>query len=180
LRLGSFPGTEESGALKGAGLFRYTYTTTMLKSLNALRRNRTTYQVGLLQAKAYRALKNVTSEHLEPFNLSTTQWAFLGLLLDKGGLAPSVAADELGVEAPFVTVMVRDLKKRGLLTEEKNTQDSRRKVMCLTKEGERFVTETEAHMRSKMRPLISGVSPRAFVDYLLVLEQIIKNTQKLP
>jgi hypothetical protein len=35
-------------------------------------------------------------------------------------------------------------------------------------------------MRSKMRPLISGVTPRALVDYLLVLEQIIKNTQKLP
>ncbi len=150
----------------------------MLKNLSILHRNRTTYRIGLLQAKAYRELKHVTAEHLKPFDLSTTHWAFLGLLLDSGALSPSSAAEELGVEAPFISVMAHTLKERGLVAEEKDAEDSRRKVLCLTPKGESFVAEAESYMRTKMRPLIAGISPASLGAYMHVLEHVLLNTKK--
>lgn len=44
-----------------------------------------------------------------------------------------------------------------------------------TPENFSFVESTEAHVRSKMRHLVSGVQPGELIDYLAVLERIIKN-----
>ena len=94
----------------------------MIQILEKLKRasyNRKTYRVGLLQAKAYRILKSRTTKILEPFDISTIEWAFLGLLYDKASLRTKVAARELGVEAPFITALVSSLKKRSFVVEAK-------------------------------------------------------------
>ena len=150
----------------------------MLEALKTLSWSRRTYQIGLLQDKAYRALKQETTKHLKPLGLATTEWAFLGLLLDTGGISPTHAGIELGVETPFVTLMTKKLTKLGYVTEVKDTQDTRKKKLLLTLKGEHFVEKTEAHMRSTMRHVVDGVSKRALFDYLSVLLQIIKNSDK--
>lgn len=150
----------------------------MLELLKTISRTRRTYQIGLLQDKAYRALKQETTKQLKPLGLATTEWAFLGLLLDTGGLSPTQAGVELGVETPFVTVMTRKLTKLGYVTEIKDTLDTRKKKLLLTLNGEAFVEKTEAHLRGTMRSIVDGVSKRALIDYLTVLTQIIKNTDK--
>ena len=66
------------------------------------------------------------------------------------------------------------------MTEQKDTLDTRKKKLLLTLQGEEFVEKTEAHMRSTMRSIVDGVSKRALIDYLMVLTQIIKNTDRKP
>lgn len=149
----------------------------MLKRLAALTRIRTTYQVGLLQDKAYRAMKREMTAALEDQELSTTEWAFMGLLYDKTVKYPSQAAEELGVEAAFITVMTRKLKKRGFVSEEKDQDDNRRRCLQITEAGKKFVAATEPVMRGRMRGLASGASPRALIHYLLMLERIITNAK---
>ena len=152
----------------------------LLQKLAAAASNTTTYRVGLLQAKAYRSLKLQTTEALAHLDISTTDWAFLGLLFDhKDGMRAVDVADELGVEAPFVSVLLKKFEAKKLLSIETSPDDSRSKVVSLTKEGRAFVPHTEKQLRAHMRPLVSGASLKDILAYISVLETIIKNAAKL-
>lgn len=147
----------------------------VLTKIKSAAHNRTSYRVGLLQAKAYRVLKQKTMVVLTPLGISTIEWALLGLLADRKSLRMSHVAQELGVEAPFITAMVLQLKKKNFIVLTKDINDSRVKSMSLTTEGNTFVTETEPIVRGAMRPIISGVSITDLLGYLSVLEQIVHN-----
>ncbi len=146
----------------------------IFKQIKRVRDNRTSYSVGLLQAKAYRALKQTTGMILDEHGISTVEWAFLGLLYERS-MSPTVAAHELGVEAPFVTSLVGKLKEKGFMLEERDEKDARRKSLRLSEAGRKFVADTEVVLRSRMRPLVKGASTRDLLGYLTVLESIIEN-----
>ena len=147
----------------------------ILRKLSLAKHNRTTYRVGLLQAKAYRILKSTTTQLLKPLGISTIEWAFLGLLHDRGSLRSKAAALELGVEPPFITVLVTSLKNRGLVSETKEANDTRAKSLQLTEEGRVFVDSTEKIVREGMRSSIKGVHLNDLLGYLAVLETIVTN-----
>ncbi len=148
----------------------------ILKKLQSASKNSTTYRVGLLQAKVYRILKNKTGEALSDYGISTIEWALLGLLFDcKAGLRASKLAEELGVEAPFITVLFAKLKKMGLVDHASDPKDSRVKIMHLTTKGTDFVPGVEKHVRAQMRPLVSGSAISDVLSYVTVLETIIEN-----
>ena len=152
----------------------------LLKKIETLIHNRTTYRVGLLQAKAYRALKKRTGDVLSQYDISTVEWALLGLLFDhKDGMRSLALAHELGVEAPFITALFSKLEKQGYVEREKDQTDSRVKIICLTEEGRRFVEKTEASVRAHMKPLIAGAAVSDVLVYVSVLERITQNAEKL-
>ena len=151
----------------------------ILTKIKSAAHNRTSYRIGLLQAKAYRILKQRTTLVLAPFGISTIEWALLGLLADTKGLRMKQLADELGVEAPFVTTMVQQLQKKLLVHLELNELDKRVKTLALTNEGKRFVTETEPQVRSAMRPIIQGAGVTDLLGYVSILELIIANDSKI-
>ncbi len=150
----------------------------IFKTLSAVARNRTTYRAGLLQAKAYRVLKQRTGKILAPFGISTIEWGFLGLLMDSTRMRARALADELGVEPPFVTVMAAKLEKKGLVAMQKNTEDKRAKTFYLTPRGKTFVEEVEKTVRAEIRPLVAGINPAAFIGYFQVLEKIVENSRE--
>lgn len=151
----------------------------MLKKLATVARVSTTYRIGLLQAKAYRILKAHTTEALKHLNISTIEWAFLGVLHDhKEGMRAQEAAEELGVEAPFISALLKKLEKKKLLSTYLSPDDSRAKIVHLTQEGRSFVDGTEKYLRGKMRPLVQGAALGDLLAYLAVLETIIENANK--
>lgn len=136
----------------------------------------TTYDMGLLQAKAFRILKNRTTDILKPYDISTVDWAMLGLLSQKlEGVGVMQLAGELGVEAPFVTELVKNLEKKGLVQKRVLETDKRNKSIVLTKAGERFVEKTEEVVRGKIKGLLSGSSISDILGYRKVLKTIIEN-----
>jgi DNA-binding MarR family transcriptional regulator len=147
----------------------------LIRALSSVARNRTTYRVGLLQAKAFRILKETTGEFLEPHGISTTEWAFLGLIYDRDSIRPKEAAQELGVEPPFVTVMFSKLSDKNLITELADPADSRAKLLSLTEAGKRFVATVEKGLRTHMQKVLKGAKPAELVGYLQILERIIAN-----
>jgi DNA-binding MarR family transcriptional regulator len=149
----------------------------ILKKLTTAGENRTTYRVGLLQSKAYRVLKQHTDKKLTPFDMSSTHWAFLGLLYDdaKKGMRPGEIAEELGVEAPFVTRLSNEFTKKGFVKKASDEKDSRATLLALTEKGRTQVGTIEKHLRAEIAPLIQGVSMSDLLSYLQVLKQIIEN-----
>ena len=142
-------------------------------------RYRTTYNAGILQAKSFRVLKSHTGLGLDPYDISTMEWAMLGLLRDNSsGLRSSVLAEELGVEAPFITILFSKLKKLGYVISNVDQKDSRAKIICATEKGKKFVENTEIELRSHMQSLLEGISKKDLLSYLTVLEKIIENDMK--
>jgi DNA-binding MarR family transcriptional regulator len=151
----------------------------IIKKLTNARQNRTTYRVGLLQAKAYRIMKQHTDKKLLPFDISSTHWAFLGLLYDEHlGMRPGEIANELGVEASFVTRLLNEFSKKGLVKKMSDSKDSRATLIALTEKGRTQVGDIEKHLRAEIAPLIKGISMGDLLSYLGVLQQIIENGEK--
>ena len=139
----------------------------------------TTYRMGLLQARAYRVLKKYSSDELFAADLSTLDWALLGLLYDEPkGFRLSKVALLLGIEAPFVTEIVRELKRKGYISQMLDPKDSRAKIVVLTEKGKDFVPVFDKTLRSRLKYLLSGVSPKDLYGYIKVLDTIVKNSEK--
>lgn len=151
----------------------------LIEKLKIASRNRTTYRVGLLQAKAFRILKNHTDDALSKHAISNVDWVFLGLLHDNiNGLRLKEMAEELGVEAPFVTSLFNKLEKINLVTSRVDTFDSRAKNIQLTSRGHTFVIATEEYLKDKMKKLLVGAGKSDLLSYVTVLEKIIENSKE--
>lgn len=150
-----------------------------LRKISNASRNHKTYRVGLLQTKAYRVLKHQTTKLLEPYGISSVEWAMLGLLYDASkGLRSKKLADELGVEAPFVTTINSKLLDLGYIIHVSDPEDNRAKLVCLTSKGKKFVDETEVYLRQEMKFLFKDVSINDILAYLNVLQDVIDNSNR--
>lgn len=138
-----------------------------------------TYRLGLIQAKAFRILKQRTGTALEPYGITATEWAFLGMLIDQPqGIRAGEAAEELGVEAPFVTRLVKSLEGRALIETKSSSLDSRAKVLCLTPTGTAFVHEVEPVVRAALRTLARDIARKDLLGYMRTLEGIVRTGEK--
>lgn len=135
----------------------------------------TTYQAGLLQARAYRKLKNFMGGHLAPYDLTMMQWAVLGYVYDheaNGGVRTSLLASQFDVESSLMTNMVNDLEKRELLYREVDPDDSRARRVLPTQEGSKLVPTIEQKLRSSMDEWLDDVNRRHLLHYIKVLQTI--------
>lgn len=136
----------------------------------------TTYHIGLAQTKAYRALKRMTNELLEPYGISSVDWALLGLLREQdAGIRSMDLAGLLSVEQPFVTVLLKKLVAAGLVVVENHVDDRRIKLVTLSQKGRDLVPRVEKQLRSGMRPLLSNLSIREILTYSKVIQTIALN-----
>jgi len=105
-----------------------------------------TYQKALTEMRSYRTFKHRMDEALIAFDVSTVEWTLLGILYKEHTecIRLSDAAEELGVEASFITVIFNKLKKRGLVESRPDLHDSRAKRICVTTAGKKFVARVEA------------------------------------
>ena len=138
-----------------------------------------TYAIGLLQTKAYRTLKQKTNLALKQFGIGSVAWAFLGVLYENPkGMGLSSLAEELDVEASFVTEIGGKMKKKNFLLYSKDEKDARAKSITLTKEGRDFVEKVEKNIRAEAKTWIKGVSIKEALAYIKVLERIIDTDSK--
>ncbi len=149
------------------------------KIQNAIQHNKT-YTAGLLQARVYRLFKSYTQEKLKKYHISTIDWALLGLLYEiPDGIRPSVLAEQLGVESPFVTVIIRKLRKLELVENITDKKDSRVKIMHLTEKGRDVIPKIEEYLKQETRKLVKDISRADLMTYLSVLEHINRNGKNI-
>jgi MarR family 2-MHQ and catechol resistance regulon transcriptional repressor len=132
----------------------------------------TTYNTGLLQAKAYRVLKSYMSGHLLKYGLSMPQWAFLGVVFDAKKMRLVELAQFLDVEAPFATNLADQLQKKGYVKRIADKEDRRAKYIVLTSKGEALVPEIEEDTKNAMRLIYKHISPVELATYIKVLDAI--------
>lgn len=152
----------------------------MLAKIRTVLSNRTTYKLGMLQTRVYRMLNLETTKALAPYGLTPPEWAMLGVLHDMPeGVRYSTVADEVGVEPPFVTLMAKKLIKKGLAQDALDPKDSRAKLIRVTAKGKTLVPGIEKEVRSAMRPLVDGISPKDLLTYFTVLHTLAYKAEKI-
>lgn len=150
----------------------------ILKKIQNVVKNRKTYRAGLLQAKVYRVFKSYTQEKLGAYDISTIDWALIGLLYDSPqGMRPTMIAEELGVEAPFATVLLANLKKKNIVAVEKDKKDTRVKIFYLTEKGQGLVPVVDQYLRNEMKVFAKDIRRDDLITYLSVLEQMLDNSK---
>lgn len=131
-----------------------------------------TYQVGVLQSAAARALKKHKDECLQPHGLSGMQWVIIGTVLDAGpkGTRITDLAKNLDVTMAFLTTTVNLLESRNILERIENRNDSRSRMVRVTKSFKPKCKKIEEDLRVKLRSSIyNKVSPEELRTYIKVL-----------
>lgn len=131
-----------------------------------------TAEAGILQTKAYRALRQFMGQCLGPHDISLTGWALLGKVAHTHGIRASVLAADLSVKRPLVTEMLREFESKGLLTRRTDPADSRAKQIVLTDKGAQFVQDLERELRSELHGFLHDISVDDLAIYLKVLRII--------
>src|ERR1700722_19784867 len=98
--------------------------------------NLPTYIIGSVQTKAYRILRERVYAILDQYELTPTHWSMLGVIMQaRDGVRQAEIARTIHVKAPMVTIMARDLQKRGIVKSVQNQFDARAKLLAITPEG---------------------------------------------
>ena len=140
----------------------------------------TTYQIGVLVARTHRELKAHTDAVLAPYELTSVDWAILGLLHDDQGAGMKLIdlSEELGVEAPFVTLRTKRLQVRELIEVKSGADDKRERLATITPLGTKLVTIIEPILRSASRTWLRGVGPLDVKGFITVMKTVVLNNQK--
>lgn len=139
----------------------------------------TTYNTGILQARAYRNLRHFMAQTLRKHDLTSTEWSLIGVVSDKtadGGIRVSDLATLLDVEKSFITNSVKKLMKKGYFEYGYLEDDGRVRLVLGTALCHAKVAEVERLMRMEMKVWLGEVRPGELVRYINVLQKIAQLT----
>lgn len=122
----------------------------------------------------YRPFINLINVQLGKYQLYSSQWALLRLLMDKGPHTFVDIANFMFIEKPSVTRLVQKLVELGYV-ETVAGRDKREKLIKLTAHGETIVKEIQAHLKPTMEQALAGVSERDIEIATQVLANICAN-----
>ena len=134
----------------------------------------TTYNLGIIQGKAYRILQNHLSNALKPYGLSIPEWKLLGQLCDYGEMKAAVIANNLDIDAPLVTVLVKNLDEKGFLKRKQNKEDKRAVIIKATEKTIQLILELETKVRFEIKQVFAGVTSEEMATYIKVLGIMVK------
>ncbi len=131
-----------------------------------------TYQVGVIQSAAMRAIKKHKDECLQPYGLTSMQWVIIGSILDAGrkGTRITDLAKMLDATMAFLTNSVNLLESKGILERIENRDDSRSRMVRVTESFVPTCDTIERELRKNLRDSIySRLTPLELHTYIRVL-----------
>lgn len=138
-----------------------------------------TFELGILQGRAYRQMEKHLTKLLSRHNLHITEWKLLGLMSVQKDLQPAQIASQLGVKRPFITVLLQKMIEKNLLMRTNNVKDHRFHQVIITQEGKDIIDLVEKETKALLKKLTSGLNFVELIAYGNVLKTIIKNGETL-
>ena len=139
-----------------------------------------TYFSGTIQVRAYRTLRQVVYRSLEPYKINPTQWSIIGqAYLHKDGVRLTEIAEALDAKPPQITLLVNQLIKAGFIKKVAHMSDKRAKLIVLTQQGRKLVSEIEKALSKDLSTLLKGLTQKDMTTYHKVLTTIIENNYGL-
>ena len=138
-----------------------------------------TYNVGILQDQVYRILKKETNLILVDYEITSFDWAVLGILFEsKDGENAVDLAEEIGVSQAFVSKVLKKLEKSKYIELKKET-DGRYKKIHLSSFGRERVEKIEPVLKQKMKVLLKNIDLTDLYGYVNTLKKISENADNV-
>lgn len=144
-----------------------------LSSLSEL----TTYNVGVIEAAAHRALRQHKDSLLKNYGLTGVEWYIIGTVADAGdtGIRTTDLASILGTTMGFLTKTVALLEAKKYVFKTANAEDARSSFICFNEKKRTVIEEIEVALRHKLRESIyNHISPEELLTYISVLQKFSK------
>lgn len=132
----------------------------------------TTYQSGVVQARAWRTIKRLTDDWLKVHGITTAQWVVIGMVYDSGkkGIRITDLAKQTDTTLSFLTHTVNLLESKSILTRIEHISDSRAKMVRVADGYVKTCKQIESELRDKLaETLYSKVSRSDLQTYVKVL-----------
>ena len=98
------------------------------------------YSIGYLLRTCYRMFSKALEAHINQHDVGIGQWFFLRELWEKDGLTQRELASLLGIAPPTTAVAIRGMVKDGLIRQQIDPDDGRKKRIFLTEKGRSLKT----------------------------------------
>ena len=133
-----------------------------------------TYQVGVIEAGAHRALRQHKDALLKNYNLTGVEWYLIGTVADAGkaGVRSTDLARSLGTTMGFLTKTITLLEAKKILTRQVNPEDARSNYIVFNERYRKTLNEIENGLRVRLRDTIYGlVTPEELAVYIQVSQK---------
>jgi DNA-binding MarR family transcriptional regulator len=142
----------------------------------------TTYQSGIAQASAHRAMNRLVSDFLLQYGLSAMQWFTLGTIYDSGsgGIRLSDLMRKLDTTLPYITNSVALLESKGLVRKVAHAGDSRIKMVSIEPKHRKQIETIEADLRVHLREVLytkDRITRDELQNYITVLYKIVEHAR---
>lgn len=135
----------------------------------------TTYQSGVVQSSAFRALKKHTAQLLKEHDMTTMQWFIVGTIYDAGpvGIRLTDLATKLDTGLPFLTNTLNLLESKGMVQRLSHANDNRSRMVSVTPAFKKKCPGIERDLRNKLRKsLYLSITPEELSTYIAVLHKL--------
>lgn len=125
--------------------------------------------------KAFNRIRTLELTLIEANNLTIGQFALLELLYHRGEQSIG-AATALAMSTPGnMTVVVKNLLKRGLITASQNPNDKRSSILTITQEGSALMQTLFPEHAQRIKSFFSGITPEEQKEIQILLRKLNKS-----
>ncbi|MGM0168029.1 hypothetical protein IGI39_003041 [Enterococcus sp. AZ135] len=136
--------------------------------------------LGYLLNTSARNIKSHLNNELKSAGITTSQWAILKLLSEKGTSTQVDIALNLKSDKATVGAVIERIEKRGLVRKEKSSLDRRAYEVILTNEGKTLVDNLVGSAESVNKRALEGLDQdqrKNLEDYLNKIISNLENTE---
>lgn len=118
----------------------------------------------------HRQLLTVFKKH----GLSASQFAVLEVLYHKGDLTVGEIIEKILITGGNITVVIKNLEQKELLTIKQDLNDGRKKLISITKEGEKLLEQAFKEHLELLNSLLEGYSREEKEQLILLIKKMDK------
>jgi MarR family transcriptional regulator, organic hydroperoxide resistance regulator len=126
---------------------------------------------------AFRAFARVLTVVCSNGDITPAQYRVLRVLEQAPGFTQLELARFTGMERPFVSLIIKQLRQAGLVSTKASTQDGRRIDVVLTAKGRKVRDRLLAVLRPSDDAAVKGVADRDLATFHAVLERMTRNVE---
>ncbi|MGL4108744.1 MarR family winged helix-turn-helix transcriptional regulator [Clostridium sp. LP20] len=133
--------------------------------------------LGYLLNLTARNLKRELDENIRKYNLNSSQWALVKLLLEKGELSQVEIAENMQSDKATVGAIVDKLVNKGLVIRGKNDTDKRSYKIKILKDGRDLATKLTKDAINTNNKALQGFKDediRKLLDYLEIINSNLR------
>jgi len=120
-------------------------------------------------------VRSKESLYFESHGLTMHQFGILEILFHRGKQSVGTVTKLMLSSAGNITVVIKNLEKKGFLEIEKNPNDKREKILSITDSGSKLISKIFPKHIENMRETFSGVSKEEMQVLAILLRKLDKS-----